>query len=289
MSTYSYSVVRDEDGDRNISIFIPGRTTPPIREDHPNWDEIFTHVVVNDDPDVEALILLLDVAAAAAAKFNYLSERVGVRDGRVYIDHDEVDNRLTRQIVRFLNDGIDNWQPLVNFFEKAASNPNEHSRRMLGDWLADHNFTITADGDIVGYKGVKSSSKEGVQYESTTAGPAVVDGEQHEKGYVPNNIGSTIEVPRSYVAFDPAEACSTGLHIGTYEFARGYGSRGAVLQVHVNPRDVVSVPTDCSAQKMRVCRYTVIDAVTAKIEEAVIGLETDNIPSEPYPTPEPRV
>jgi hypothetical protein len=273
-STYTYTVVRDEDGDRNLTVFIPGRATPPIREDHPNWDDIFTHVVINNDPSVEALTALLDIAAAAALKFENLSERIAIKDGRVYCDHDEIDNRLTKQIIRFLKEDQKDYLPLVRFFEKAASNPNEHSRRMLGDWLAEHDFTITEDGDIVGYKGVRGDGKGG--YTSTMQGPAIINGEQHEKGYVPNAVGDIIEVPRSYVQHNPREGCSTGLHIGTWEFAQRYRySAGAVLQVHVNPRDVVSVPTECGAQKMRACRYKVVAFVNAKIEEAVITLADD--------------
>jgi len=62
--------------------------------------------------------------------------------------------------------------------------------------------------------------------------------------------------------------CHTGLHVGTYAYASNFG-QGALLEVQVNPRDVVSVPTDCSAAKMRTCRYVVVDTIDQPYTTAV--------------------
>jgi hypothetical protein len=76
-------------------------------------------------------------------------------------------------------------------------------------------------------------------------------------------------MPRDRVTFDPNNGCSFGLHVGTFSYANSYGS--TVLEVHVNPRDVVSVPTDCQDQKMRTCRYEVVQVVSEKYAEALVG------------------
>jgi hypothetical protein len=55
-------------------------------------------------------------------------------------------------------------------------------------------------------------------------------------------------------------ACSAGLHVGTYDYALRFTR--FVIEVLVDPRDVVSVPTDCNDQKMRTCKYLVMDHVT---------------------------
>jgi hypothetical protein len=49
--------------------------------------------------------------------------------------------------------------------------------------------------------------------------------------------------------------------VGTYDYAKRYAN-GALLKVHVNPRDVVSVPTG-EGEKVRVCRYVVEDIIDA--------------------------
>lgn len=94
---------------------------------------------------------------------------------------------------------------------------------------------------------------------------------EHISGYVPNPVPGVIEMPRSQVHFAPSTACSHGLHVGTYSFAQSYGDTR--LEVHVNPRDVVSVPESYSSAKMRVRRYKTIRIVTGRIEEPVISVK----------------
>ena len=64
---------------------------------------------------------------------------------------------------------------------------------------------------------------------------------------------------------NPDSDCSKGLHVGNKSFlSRGYfGSAGIV--VLVNPKDVVSVPSDYDCQKLRCCAYTVVSEVECEI------------------------
>lgn len=216
--------------------------------EHPNFREILRLATEGD----ESVVDLFDVAVAVAKKFDQLSERVSVHDGRVYFDGEEQNSVLTRQIVNFLKEDLD-FEPLVRFYEKLAQNPNEDSRNQLYAWLDAHSFTITPEGDLLGYKGVRKNN-DGT-YESVNHGRAIVNGVEHN-GAIPNNRGDVVTMPRGDVQFNPSVGCSTGLHVGTWDYASGW-AKGAVLEVVVNPRDVVSVPTDCGAQKLRTCRYVV--------------------------------
>ncbi|MDQ2739570.1 MAG: hypothetical protein M3Y35_13360, partial [Actinomycetota bacterium] len=56
-----------------------------------------------------------------------------------------------------------------------------------------------------------------------------------------------------------------GLHVGTFEYAKNFGHK--LLICSVNPRDVVSVPRDCGFQKLRTCRYTVLDEQPLRVTE----------------------
>lgn len=263
MSSMQYSLVSN--GDRSsITVFVPGDPDSPYvaPEDHPNFQSIVSGAIAGD----ESIVDLFDLASTAAARFERLSERVTVANGRVYFDGDEVDSSVSRQIVRFIDEGVENFKPLVRFMENIAANPNDHSREQLFDWLnVRDGITISPDGLIVGYKGVK---REGDKLLSKWSGSAIVDGER-VTGYIPNAVGSVIEMPRSEVAHDPQQACSYGLHVGTFSYAKSYAS-GAMLEVHVNPRDVVSVPTDGGGEKIRTCRYTVIDVIDAPHTTAVL-------------------
>jgi hypothetical protein len=200
---------------------------------------------------------LFDATQAVARRFEALSERVTLAGGRLFFDGDPIDNALTDQVLRFIDEGVEDWRPLVNFFEKVSLNPNAHSREQLFDWLARHEFAITPDGDFIAYKGVSPGQEKA--YQSCSAGPAVVNGQPHTGGPVPQDIGDVVEMARSRVHHDPTQGCSVGLHVGDYSYASGFGAR--LLLVKVNPRDVVSVPTDCEWRKMRVCRYKVVEEI----------------------------
>jgi hypothetical protein len=260
MPELQYSIVKTED-DTFITVFIPGEQPLPANSTHPNFDAIVAGAMADDSGIVD----LFDVSKTVATRFERLSDRVTVAHGRVYFDGDEVDNSLTTQIVRFMDENVEDWQPLVNFFENVQNNPIQHSREQLYDWLSARDFTITPEGNIVGYKGVH---RQGDKLVSGWSGSAIVDGEK-VTGKIPNEVGSIVEMPRSEVAHDPSTACSFGLHVGTFSYAKGY-ARGAMLEVHVNPRDVVSVPTDGGGEKVRVCRYTVVDVIDAPHTSAVI-------------------
>jgi hypothetical protein len=259
--TLQYTLVGNEEGDQYLSVFVPGQKPQVADSTHPNFGSILEGVLAGD----ESVVSLFDVAATAGEKFQRLSERVTTANGRLYLDGEEVSNALAGQVVRFLGEGVDDWKPLVNFFENVQANPNEHSREQLYRWLEAKDFTITPDGWIVGYKSVQSDGNGG--FNSISSGKAIVNGEV-KTGRIPNPLGAVIEMPRSEVQHDPAVGCHTGLHVGTYDYAKTF-SGDTMLEVWVNPRDVVSVPTECDAAKMRTCRYTVVDTIDKPYNSAV--------------------
>lgn len=266
MPALQYSVISQ--GDQSvITVLIPGDDRSPFvaQSDHPNFKEIVA-AVVGGDASADEVADLFDVSQVIAQRFERLSERVTVAGGRVYFDGDEVHGSIVGQILRFKDEGVEDWKPLVAFMEKVAQNPNPHSREQLYDWLKRHAFAITKDGDLVGYKGVAKDAEGNLV--SVSKGPAIVDG-QSVNGAVPNYIGAVVEMPRGMVHHDPSQGCSTGLHVATFDYAKGW-AQGALLTVHVNPRDVVSVPTDCDWAKVRVCRYVVVETTDVEYTGPVL-------------------
>lgn len=270
-----YTHVNDN-GEHTLTIFVEGKSPETVHNTHPYWDKIFAGAQAGD----ESVIELINIAQAAANRLEPLSERVAVRGGHITFDGDPVDNALTQQVLRFLDAGQDDWKPLVAFFEKVQLNPQDHSREQLFRFITANNFPLTPDGDIIAYKGVKNGDEEGL-YLSTRQGVAYVNGEEI-KGYIPNRIGDLITMPREQVAGNPTVTCSAGLHVATHSFASGYGT---VLEVHVNPRDIVSVPHD-SAEKIRCCRYIVVGVKEQAYDEAevVVEVSTDDSATD-APTP----
>lgn len=251
------------DGQGSLTVFLDGEMYIATTE-HPRWDEIFAGVQ-RDDPSV---IDLFNLEKPLQRKFAQLSDRVTIENGNVFFDGDAVHGAIVDNIIRFHEQEVDNWEPLVKFLDKVMSNPNQHSREQLYDWLLHQSFSISTEGNFVAYKGVnKEVDDQGTHYFSVNRGRAVVDGVEYN-GAIPNDVGSVVTMPRSEVTFDPQQGCSKGLHAGTYEYATGW-AQGALLEVEIDPRDVVSVPTDCEAQKVRVCRYKVLGITDQKREDVV--------------------
>lgn len=249
-----FTLIGNDDGGSNIVVFVPGSSPQVAHESHPNFEAIVTAARAGD----ENVLDLFDIAATVAQKFQRLSERITTAYGKLFLDGEEIDGALVDQVLRFLDEDVEDWKPLVAFFENVQANPNEHSREQLYEWLSKRPFTITPDGMIVGYKGVQSTLADGGGYLSIHSGKAIVDGEL-VTGRIPTNPGSVVEMPRGEVQWDPSSGCASGLHVGTYDYAAAYGD--TMLEVHVNPRDVVSVPTDSDAAKMRCCRYRIIQEI----------------------------
>ena len=254
----NYSLISN-DGGSNITVFSGGQMFAAT-DQHPNWDAIVRGAMANDENVIE----LFDVGQTAQARFERLSDRVTVKNGTVYLDSEPVHNALTEQVVRFIRQGVEDFQPLINFFEKIESNPQDHSREQLFEWLNVHDFTILPNGNFVGYKGVAVNNDE---YFSISHGTAISNGVEYT-GAIPNPLGAIVEMPRGEVQHDPSVGCHKGLHVGTWDYASSF-ARGAVLKVEVNPRDVVSVPTDCGFAKLRTCRYTVLEVIDAPVSDAL--------------------
>jgi len=254
----------------SIAVYVDGQLLV-AGSDHPNFATI---VKLARDGD-ESVAGLFDIGQAIATSFDAVSERVSYANGELFFDGDPIQGLLVDHIIRSLEAGLQDTSGLVAFLENLSANPNPESVSMLYDWLqANGEFTIDTDGMLVGYKGVASDGR------SIHSGKAIVDGEV-VTGRIPNYAGSVIEMPRSEVQFDPSIGCHTGLHVGTYEYARSFG-QGELLEVRVNPRDVVSVPTDCSAQKLRCCRYTVVAPISDPYDTPVLGGAYDDLYSDDY-------
>lgn len=244
-------------------------------ETHPHWNEILVGLY-DGDPDVWSLF---DVASGVMKRFEQVTDRVSWDGQKVLWDGDPIHSVLADQLSRAIEDGnSENYTALAKFWEKLESNPDEHSRSQAFDWLACHEFQITPEGDVVGYKGVSNLGDGKFQSSWASQVPnlpsAYVNGVAvAPQSHVPQKVGDTVTMPRSEVVHDPSQSCERGLHVATRAYASGYGT---VLEVHVNPRDIVSVPTDASGKKVRVCRYKVSRVATENTSSGPVLRESDN-------------
>jgi hypothetical protein len=168
---------------------------------------------------------------------------VEIKGNQVFMDGKVVTNAITKYILDFYNNDL-NIKPLVEFWKKIQNNPDRASRDQLFLFLEYHKAPLTPDGCFLMYKGVKRGG-DGHFYDKYT-------------GKYRNDIGDIVSMDRSQVDNRRHISCSNGLHVATFGYAHGVYGGDVILEVKVDPSDVVSVPSDYNNQKMRVCRYEVI-------------------------------
>lgn len=205
-------------------------------------------------PQNEARILaLMNVSTAINA---YSDGRVSVKDGVVYYRNAPMHDYCAQKILAFMEQGMD-YKRLMRFFDNLMNNPSARAVNELYKFLEHKSMPLTDDGCFLAYKGVRTD------YYSITAGDKnkVVKGKSDSSGRIFNGVGEVIEVVRNYVNDDATVGCSSGLHAGSHSYAANFGRGGRMMIVKINPADVVSVPTDCSCQKLRTAKYEVVDEV----------------------------
>ena len=185
------------------------------------------------------------------------------RGGTIFFDGDPIEGPLADHIAAMIRTDDDNWIAPVRFMENLMSNPAKHVRKRLWEWISDRGLTLTPEGLVVGYKGVRNDElNSSITHGSNTVW---VNGVEHT-GHIPNPIGATLVMSRSEVDNNRDAECSQGLHVGTWDYANNFGS-GHVLTVTFNPRDVIAIPRGEGHAKIRVCRYTVQEVAHGKLTE----------------------
>lgn len=246
-----FTITSDDEFSGATVIFNDG-TTQVIGSDNANYGKVVAGLLGGNLTD-EELLELISPFELIYKKLTKLSERVSRKGMRLFFDGDPVANALAQHIIKIMDEGApeEEWQAYIRFWEKVATNPSTKSQDELFLFIEKHGLLLTPDGDAVFYK---STRRDG---SSTYAGYGIVDGVEYENANLKNHVGAVVEIPRSMVDGNRGIACSVGLHVGDFSYASTYSDR--LWTVLVNPRDVVSVPSDANERKIRVCRYTVVE------------------------------
>lgn len=147
-------------------------------------------------------------------------------------------DRLAERLIAVQDNGLP-VRPVLNFIEQLMRNPSYRARRDLMDFLEYGELPITSDGYFLAYKRVRYDYKD------------------VHSGTYDNRVGSIVTMPREEVDDDPNNTCSAGLHFCSIEYLRNFSGE-KIMVLKINPRDVVSIPTDYSQTKGRCSRYTVV-------------------------------
>ena len=223
--------------DTSITAVIDG-VPRTMTSDNSFYEEALEAIV---DRDIDNLDSLFDLSETISKKFE--DQEVGnlaIIDSVIYYKGTPVDNYIAERIFEFVEGGLP-FKPLCRFLDKLLSNPSRRAVVELYTFLENKNMPICEDGDFLAYKSVR------------------LDYTDHYTGNFHNEVGQVLEMPRNGVCDDATNGCSEGFHAGSYEYAKSFGgSTSRLIIVKINPEDVVSVPKDCSCQKLRTARYEVV-------------------------------
>ena len=262
MSIY-YSLVSGPDG---AVLTVSGDVEASITSDAASYADAVAYLssARPEDLDADTVRSLVDPRTSVESYITRVSDRVSFRGSELLFDGDPVNTSLASTIIRLsTEDESGDPTKLIKFLENLMTNPSEHSREQLYDWIAPRDITITQDGHFLAYKGLYGD------FTSINAGPGIVNNVEYTGStHLDNTPGNVVEFSRSKVVANSSIGCAVGLHAGTHEYASGF-AQGKLVLVKINPRDVVSVPTDCDAQKLRVCRYEVLEEVQEKVDRVL--------------------
>lgn len=191
---------------------------------------------------------------------------VVIEHGVVFVDGRAIHNTIADRIIAMNYDGF-NITPMKLFLKNLMQNPSFRAVEELYDFLEATQLPITDDGHFLAYKKIRDDYTD-----------------QHT-GKMDNSIGATVSMPRNQVNDNKDQTCSSGLHFCGRSYLSSFSGARTVV-VKVNPRDVVSIPSDYNNAKGRACKYIIwqeldIDDVsrqpTVEIEKKTVAVPVPSI------------
>lgn len=172
-----------------------------------------------------------------------------VQHGLVTVKGFSVSNAMTDKLISMIDEDPKQAVVFARFVDSLMEVGDQRVVNELYEFLKHNSIKLNEDGSFTGYKAVQSSYKD------------------KWTGNLDNSPGSTVEMPRSMVDKDKNKTCSAGLHVGSLDYASNtfYSSGDRVVSVKVMPCDVVSVPVDYNGQKLRACKYVVLEDITNEV------------------------
>lgn len=182
-----------------------------------------------------------------------------ISNGSVYIDGVEAPSVITKKILEYKEEGIP-YDSIVAFHRNVMKNPSKDAQNELFLFLEHNGHPFTEEGYFLAYKRVRTDFYSIYGYSEGS----------------PNNV---LNAPQTWVTMDRTkvnsnrnQTCSSGLHAANYQYAaKEYCSgEGLLIELIIDPKDVVSIPSDYKNMKMRVCRYFVVGPCAGESTKVLI-------------------
>jgi hypothetical protein len=228
----------------NNIVVVIGSTSHTISRTHITYQKVLDAIKAADWDAVKELIEPRKVV------LNYGAGNISIQGETLFWKGVEMHSSLTQRMIQMLKEGFP-IEPLVLFMENLMQNPSRRAVTELYGFLEKNSLPITPDGHFLAYKKVRTDYLD------------------IHSGTMDNSVGKILEMERNVVDDDKDRTCSTGLHFCSLEYLPYFGgSDSRTMIVKINPRDVVSIPSDYNDAKGRTCRYEVIAELGVEPEQA---------------------
>lgn len=226
----------------NNIVVVIGNKSHTISKTHITYQKVLDAIKAQDWD------LVKDIIEPKKVVLNYGKGNVSIQGEELFWKGKPLHNTMTTRMITMLQEGFP-IEPMVNFMENLYQNPSKHSVDELYNFLEKSQLPITPDGHFLAYKKVRDNYTD------------------CHTGTMDNSVGKIVEMERNEVDDDRNRTCSTGLHFCSLGYLGHFGGT-RIMIVKINPRDVVSIPSDYDDTKGRACRYEVIGELDAEPENS---------------------
>ena len=243
----------------NNVVVVINNTPHTISKTHITYQKVVDAIKAGDWETVKEVIEPRKVV------LNYGAGNVSVQGDKLFWKGREMHNALTTRMIQMLQDGFP-IEPMVKFMENLMSNPSKRAVDELFGFLEKNNLPITPDGHFLAYKKVREDYKD------------------CHTGTMDNSVGQVVEMERNEVDDNKDRTCSSGLHFCSQNYLNHFSGAHTMI-LKINPRDVVSIPSDYNDSKGRACRYEVIGELGVNPDEAFDKPVQENANTGSWPQP----
>ena len=225
----------------NIVVVI-GSKSHTISRTHITYQKVLDAIKAGDWDTVK------DTIEPKKVVLSYGKGNVSIEGETLYWKGREMNDGLAVRMIAMLQEGFP-IEPMVLLMENLMQNPSQRSVRELYGFLEKSNLPVTPDGHFLAFKKVRANYFD------------------CHSGTMDNSVGKIVEMERNMVDDDKDRTCSSGLHFCSQSYLNHFSGERTVI-VKINPRDVVSIPSDYNDAKGRTCRYEVIGELNVDPDKA---------------------
>lgn len=213
------------------------------------YDEVYRCLVMGDN---NAAFLaaqgIKDISAYEGIHFKYSVGEgivIKIKDVKVHPSISIIQNRVEHLLE--LGDYAA-LNALDNFIQKMFQNPLDDIIERIPHFMKFGDVQICEDGDLYVYKAVNKFYRD--DYTNK----------------IDNSVGATVYMDRSKIDPSTSATCTQGLHVCSLDYVNrmsGYSKVDSkIMRAKLSPADIVAIPQDYNARKIRCCKYYVSEDVT---------------------------